>query len=125
MKYIRQFLIILCVSFIGEALRFVLPLPIPASIYGLVLMFAALCTGVIKLESVKETANYLIEIMPLMFIPAGVGLLEAWGTLKQVFVPVLVITVVSTVLVMGISGRVTQSVIRKGKRKEEHEGSVD
>ena len=125
MKYIRQFLIILCVSFIGEALRFVIPLPIPASIYGLVLMFAALCTGVIKLESVKETANYLIEIMPLMFIPAGVGLLEAWGTLKQVFVPVLVITVVSTVLVMGVSGRVTQSVIRKGKRKEDNEGSVD
>lgn len=125
MKYIRQFLIILCVSFIGEALRYVIPLPIPASIYGLVLMFAALCTGVIKLESVKETAKYLIEIMPLMFIPAGVGLLEAWGTLKNVFVPVLVITFVSTILVMGVSGRVTQSVIRRGKKEEKNEGSVD
>ena len=119
MKYIRQFLIILCVSFLGEVLRFVLPFPVPASIYGLILMFVALESGIIKLDSVKETGRFLIEIMPLMFIPAGVGLLDAWGKLQPVFLPVLAVTVISTVLVMGISGRVTQTVICREKRKKD------
>lgn len=118
MKYIRQFLIILFVSFLGEVLKYVLPLPIPASIYGLVLMFAALMLGIIKLDSVRETGKFLIEIMPMMFIPAGVGLLESWGILKPVLVPLIVIVVVSTIVVMGVTGRVTQFVIRKEKRKK-------
>ena len=52
MKYIRQFAIIVTISFLGEVLKSLLPLPVPASIYGLGLMLAALCTGIIKLESV-------------------------------------------------------------------------
>lgn len=118
MKYIRQFLIIMFVSFLGEMLKFVLPLPIPASIYGLVLMFTALATGILKLDSVRETGKFLIEIMPMMFIPAGVGLLEAWGKLSPVILPVAATVIVSTIVVMGISGRITQAVIRMEKRKE-------
>ncbi len=127
MKYIRQFVIILAVSFLGEALKIMLPLPVPASIYGLVLMFLALETGILKLEQVRETAKYLIEIMPLMFIPAGVGLLEAWGDLKPIWIQVILIMMISTIVVMGISGRVTQMVIRlEQKRKgRHHEGSME
>ncbi|MGN0351127.1 MAG: CidA/LrgA family protein [Roseburia sp.] len=118
MKYIRQFCVILAVSFLGEVLKTILPFPIPASIYGLVLMFLALEFKIIKLEQVKETGKYLIEIMPLMFIPAGVGLLEAWGDLKPICVQVVVIMVVSTIVVMGISGRVTQWVIRSERKRK-------
>ena len=78
MKYIKQFLIILLISAWGEGLYVLLPLPIPASVYGLVLLLAALISKVLKVEQVKETADFLIEIMPVMFIPAGVGLLTAW-----------------------------------------------
>lgn len=124
MKYIRQFLIILLISFLGEVLKIVLPLPVPASIYGLILMLAALELKLIKLDSVKETGKFMIEIMPMMFIPAGVGLLEAWGKLSPVVLPVVLIVVVSTVLVMGVSGRVTQFVIRMGKRRKD-EGNVE
>lgn len=112
MKYVKQFLIILCVSFLGEILKEVLPLPIPASIYGLVLLFLALELRIIKLEMIKEAAKFMVEIMPLMFIPAGVGLLQAWGILQRLLIPVLVITVVSTIVVMVVSGRVTQLMIR-------------
>lgn len=127
MKYIRQFVIILAVSFLGEALKIMLPLPVPASIYGLVLMFLALETGILKLEQVRETAKYLIEIMPLMFIPAGVGLLEAWGDLKPIWIQVILIMMISTIVVMGISGRVTQMVIRLERKKKgrHHEGSME
>lgn len=118
MKYIRQFGLILAVTFLGELLKMILPFKIPSSIYGLVLMFLALQFKVIQLEQVKEAAKYLIEIMPLMFIPAGVGLMNAWGVLKPICIPVIVITIVSTIVVMGISGKVTQFVIRLEKRNK-------
>lgn len=118
MKYLRQFMIILLVSFVGELLKYAIPLPVPASIYGLVILFILLETGVLKLDAVKDTAIFLIEIMPLMFIPAGVGLIESWGDLSNMLVEVTVITVVSTVLVMGVSGKVTELVLKRSARKK-------
>ena len=106
----------MAVSFVGEILHAVLPLPIPASIYGLVLMLALLMTGALKLDTVEDAGKFMIEIMPVMFIPAGVSLMESWGELKAVLVPVLVITLVSTIVVMVVSGRVTQAVIRLEKK---------
>ena len=119
MVYIRQFGIILLITFIGELLNHFIPLPIPASIYGLVIMLLVLRFGLIKLHHVKHTAEFLIGIMTLMFIPAAVGLMNSWGVLNKIIFPLLIITVVTTVLVMAVTGRVTQMVIRleRGKRK--------
>lgn len=117
MKYLKQFLIILAISFIGEVLKAALPLPVPASIYGMAILFAGLVTGAIKLEAVKETGKFLIEIMPVMFIPAGVGLMASWGVLKPMLVPVGVVTVVVLVAVMAVTGRVAQAVIRRKSKK--------
>ncbi len=118
MKYLRQFLIILAISFIGELLNRLLPLPVPASIYGMAILFVCLCTGVIKLDSVKETGNFLIEVMPVMFIPAGVGLMASWGVLKPMLIPVSIITVVAIVTVMAATGRVSQMIIRHEEKKK-------
>lgn len=82
MKHLKQFLIILLFSFLGEGLKALLPLPVPASIYGLVLLFAALELGIIKLSAVEDAGKFLIEIMPVMFIPAGAGLVESWSCFK-------------------------------------------
>lgn len=117
MKYLKQFAVILTMTFLGEVLHLLLPLPVPASIYGMVLLLISLMTGIIKLEQVRETGTFLIEIMPIMFIPAGVGLLDSWSSLRPILIPVLVITVVSTIFVMRISGKVTQFVIRKERRR--------
>ena len=106
MKHLRQFLIILLFSFLGEGLKALLPLPVPASIYGLVLLFTAL----------ENAGKFLIEIMPVMFIPAGTGLVESWSALKPICVQVVVIMFVSTIVVMVISGRVTQFVIRRNRK---------
>lgn len=116
MKFLKQFLWILLISFLGEVLRALIPLPIPASVYGLVLMLAALITGVLKVEQVQGAAEFLIEIMPVMFIPAAVGLMTAWDALRPVCVPVLVITAATTVIVMAVTGRVTQAIIRREKK---------
>lgn len=118
MKLLRQCLIIAAISLLGEAMRALIPLPIPASVYGLALLFTALMTGILRLDQVKRAADFFIAIMPVMFIPAAVGLLDAWDSLRPVLLPVCVITAVSTVFVMGVTGRVTQRVLR-AKQKDE------
>ena len=80
-------------------------------------MFLCLKTKIIPLDSVKETGMFLIEIMPLMFIPAAAGLLSAWGVLRPIWLPVAVITAVSTAAVMAVSGCVAQAVIRLEAKK--------
>ncbi|MCF2643033.1 MAG: CidA/LrgA family protein [Lachnospiraceae bacterium] len=117
MRFMKQFGVILAITFLGEILRYVIPLPIPASIYGLVLMLLALKSGVVKLDQVKETGDFLIEIMPMMFIPAAVGLLVSWDSLKEIWLPVVVITLLTTIIVMAVSGLVTQWIGRFGKTK--------
>lgn len=118
MKWLYEFGIILFITFLGEVLYAVIPLPIPASIYGLLLMLFALCTKIIKLEQVKAAGKFLIDIMPPMFIPAAVGLIIIWPELRQVLVPMLVITILTTVIVMAVTGRVAQMVIRRKNGKE-------
>ena len=117
MKYVKQFWIILLFCALGEGLRVLLPLPIPASVYGLILLLAALLTGIMKLERVEETADFLVEIMPVMFIPAGVGLVNSRSVLKPILLPVAVITVVTIITVMGVTGTVAQKIIEKEEEK--------
>ena len=118
MKWMKQFGIILLVSFVGEVLEKWIPLPIPASIYGLVLMLLGLVSGLIPLAAVKDTAYFLVEIMPLMFIPAATGLMTSWGIIRAKLFAYLAIAVITTVLVMVVSGRVTQFFLRRGRGKE-------
>ena len=113
MQQLMQLTIILGVSFAGEALRALIPLPIPASVYGLCLMLLLLATGVVKLERIKRVSQLLIELMPVMFIPACVGLMDVFDLLLPVFVPFVALCLAGTALVMGVTGRVTQAVIRR------------
>ena len=119
MKFLRQFMIILLLSFLGEVLKMFIPLPIPASVYGLVLMLVCLMTGVFKTSQVKDAAFFLIEIMPVMFIPAAAGLIDSWKVLQPLLLPILVITVVITVFVMVITGKVAQMIAQKRGIKNE------
>ena len=119
MKFLRQFMIILLLSFLGEVLKMFIPLPIPASVYGLVLVLVCLMTGVLKTSQVKDAAFFLIEIMPVMFIPAAAGLIDSWKVLQPLLLPILVITVVITVFVMVVTGKVAQMIAQKRGIKNE------
>ncbi len=117
MKYIKQFLIIISISCIGELLNYIIPLPIPASIYGLVIMLGLLTSKKLKLEAVKETADFLINIMPIMFIPASVGLIAYWEQLQPFLIPVIVITLISTIFVMIATGKTTDFILETKEDK--------
>ena len=116
MKYLRQIVIILAFSFVGEALSLLIPLPIPGSIYGIVLLFLALETKLVKLAAIKDVSDFLISFMPVMFIPAATGLMASWDILRANVVAYAVIVVITTVVVMGVSGSITQWIIRRGKK---------
>lgn len=116
-KYIFQFGRILAFCFLGEVLHAVLPLPVPASVYGLVLLLAALTTGVVKLEQVKETGTYLTGIFPLLFVPAAAGIMELWAEMGQLL-PILIAILPVTVLVMAAAGRTTQALTARNKKEE-------
>lgn len=122
MKYLKQFAVIAGIAFLGEILHRLILLPIPAGIYGIVILFLCLCFHWISVDSVREVSGFLVEIMPVMFIPAAVGLMAFWDVLKGALVPYIVIIVLTTVLVFAVSGRVTQSVIRlTDKERRDHE----
>ena len=113
MKYIKQFFIIIGISFIGELLNTYIPLPIPASIYGIIILFLSLCFHIIKLEDVEETGVFLTSIMGVMFIPAAVGISESWNMISQSLFKYVILIVLTTVIVMVVTGLVTQLLLKK------------
>jgi holin-like protein len=116
MKYIKQLGIILLVSFIGEIFKYLIPLPVPASIYGLLVMLIALKTKIIHLDMINDVGSFLLEIMPIMFIPSAVGILASWQELEKILVPGIVATVAATIIVMVVSGRITQAALRRSSK---------
>lgn len=116
MKYVRQLCIILAVSFAAELLEILIPLPVAASIYGLVIMLICLVTKIIPLEKVDTVANLLVDAMPVMFVPAAVGIMASFDALRQMLIPICVITIVSTVLIMAATGCVSQQIIRTERK---------
>lgn len=122
MKFIKQLSIILTISFIAELMEELIPLPIAASIYGLILMLIGLITHIIPLEKVEGAADFLIDIMSIMFVPSTVGIMTSIDALKDMLVPLLVICSATTLLIMAVTGRTAQFIIRredKGTEKKE------
>lgn len=113
MKYLSQFLRITAFTLVGELLQRIIPLPVPASVYGLILLFTALCTGLVKLEQVKEVSGFLISILPILFVPTAVGILGNWAMIQDDVITIFLLALLSTVVTFGIAGRITQHLRKK------------
>lgn len=113
MRYVLQLLIIIAFSFMGEILQHILPIPIPASIYGIALLYGALQLGWIKVKHIREVSTTLIMAMPVMFIPPAVGLMSTWNEIADNYVKYLIIIITSTFIVMGTSALLVQSILDK------------
>lgn len=117
MKYFFQFCRILVFCFLGELLHWLLPFPIPAGIYGLVLLTAALLLKIVKLEQIREVARFLTGVFPLLFVPGAVGVMDLWNEMREILIPILIAAVPVTVLVIVASGRATQLFEKMGGRR--------
>ena len=119
MKYIFQLAIIFGISFIGELLNALLPLPVPASVYGLVILFLLLCTKIVKLEQVETVSEYLMAIMPIFFIEPTVGIMKSYGLVKGNILPLFIACFLSFGAVIATTGLVSQLIIRLQKKAKE------
>ena len=99
-----------------------LPLPVPASVYGLVLLLAALTAGVVKLEQVKETGTYLTGIFPLLFVPAAAGIMELWAEMGQLLLTVRLASSVLYELVGPVCAKF--AILRSGSVKKPESEAV-
>ena len=113
MKYLSQFCIILGFTVLGEALQRLIPLPIPASVYGLVLLFLALCLKIVKVKHIQDVGGFLTSLLPLLFVSPTVGIVDCWDMIQPKLFSILLLLVASTCVVFGISGVVTQALRRK------------
>lgn len=125
MNYVKQFCIILAFSFTGEVLNRIIPLPVPASIYGLVLLFLALEFKIIKVEHIKDVSKFLLGIMSIFFVPSSVGFINALPLMKKYGLLFISITIVSTLIVFAVTGQVTQALMKIRNRNSVSEKPED
>ncbi len=116
MKLFKQFTIIIALSFIGEVLHALIPFPIPASIYGILLLFLLLERRILQVDDVKEVSDFLIFIMPLLFVPAAVGLIDTWDELQASLTAYVTIIIAVTLIVMIATGLITQWFLRHSRK---------
>ena len=116
MKYLKQFGIILLFTVLGEALHALLPLPVPAAIYGLVLLFLALLFRLIRPETIRETSGFLVSLLPLLFVAPLVGLAASFDLIRGDILAILLIIVAGLVLTFGVSGAVVQGLLNRRQK---------
>ena len=102
-----------------------LPLPVPASVYGLVLLLLALNFRLIKLEDVKEVGIYLTGIFPLLFVPAAAGVMELWAEMGEMLLPILIAIIPVTVLVMVSAGKTTQALSGRKNKEADNDAAAE
>ena len=122
MKIIKQATIILGVNFLGEGISYILHLPVPGSITGMILFLVFLLTGVIKEYQVAETADFFLNNMGFFFIPAGVSVLVSHSKLRGNYINTLLVIILSTIIVAAVTSLITQMLI---KIREKRNGKIN
>ena len=118
MHYLKQFTVIIAISAVSELLAIFIPLAIPASIYGMSLLFLLLMIGVLKLKQVESAANLLLGIMPALFVVSGAGLITSYGQIAENFLSWVAVNIGSTIMILATTGILAQGLIRRKKAKE-------
>ncbi len=118
LKYLGQFCIIALFSFIGEVLHALIPFPVPAAIYGLILLTAALLLKWIRPDQIRETSDFLVQLLPLLFVAPLVGIVNSAPLILKNLVPILIVVVAGTTVTFAVSGGLVQLLLRKRREQE-------
>lgn len=124
MKHIFSLGVILLFCLFGEIVKAVLPFPIPASIYGMVLLFISLELKIIKLEQISSVAHYFISIMLIFFIMPAVSIMDSFSLIKNHVFEILIAIIIPTILVVIVTGLVTQKVEKLSMKHQKKEGEI-
>lgn len=124
MKLMKQLAIILLMTFLGELLNHIIPLPVPAAIWGMMLLFLSLCTGIVKLDMVETTADYLTSLMILIFVPFGASIMVSYADIKDYILQIMAIIVVSFFVVFFVTGKTSDLIIDLKEKKKNNNADM-
>ena len=111
MKHLYQFLVLTAFVLLGEAVRFLVPLPVPAGIWGLVLLFLALWTGVVKLGQVEGAAKFFLGILPVLFIVPAVGVMDVFADIQGALLAMIGVAMIVCIATMASTGYLADFMI--------------
>ncbi|MCM3612029.1 CidA/LrgA family protein [Planococcus sp. MERTA32b] len=111
--FLLQFIFIYGFFFLGQLLRELFGIPLPGSIIGFTLMFAALALKLFPLRLVESTATLLLSFLPLFFIPATVGVINYFDVFAGKGFFLIAVVIISTLLTMAASGSTSQYLGRR------------
>ena len=116
-KYLFQFMIILVFVFLGELCEFLIPLPIAGSIYGLLLLFVALCVGLVKLSWVADVADWFHSVMALFFVAPAVAVIDIWPEISGIWMYLVFMLVLAYFVTMVITGKTADFFLNRKEKK--------
>ncbi|MCD8873729.1 antiholin-like murein hydrolase modulator LrgA [Mammaliicoccus sciuri] len=115
-NFFHQVLTISIVLLISHVIESFMPIPMPASVIGLVLMFIALTTGIIKLEQVEAVGTALTNNIGFLFVPAGISVINSLGILSTSPILIILLIIISTILLLVCTGIFSQMIIKPSEK---------
>lgn len=112
MKIIKQFGIIFSLCWLATVIEGLLPIAFPASVIAMLLLLVCLLAGVLKIDHIREKSDFLLANMAFFFIPAGVNVINYLDILKENWLPLLLICVITTVVTFAATAYSVRLVMR-------------
>lgn len=113
MHLIKQFTIIMFMLFLGTLISDFFHISIPGNVIGMALLLISLTTGLIKLKDVEEISNLFLNHLAIFFIAPAVGIILYLDIIKVQFIAIVIPTVVSIIIGLGITGKIVEFIINR------------
>lgn len=117
MKLLREAIIILTIYLLGTFISSYLNLPVPGNILGMLILLFLLCTKIIKLDQIETISNFLLDHLAFFFIPAGVGLMSSADIIKDSWIKLIILCIITTIIIIASTGLIVQLISKKSKKK--------
>lgn len=122
MKVITQIGIVFMICLMGEGIAKILPIPFPASVISMILLFILLLSKILKPDHIKEKSDFLLKNMAFFFMPGGVTIMENYELLKGSIVQLIVICLVTLILTFAATACTVKAVMKlQNKRRKINE----
>lgn len=124
MKFFRESILLLSIYFVSEIISKSLNLPVPGSIIGMILLFVLLTSNIVKIEMVENLANFFLDHLAFFFIPASVGLMTSFSSLKGSIFKIILLCILTTIIVISVTAIIVQFICNKKSIKEVEKNKI-
>lgn len=125
MKFFRESILLLSIYFVGEIISKGLNLPIPGNIIGMILLFILLSTNVLKVEKVENLANFFLDHLAFFFIPAAVGLMTSFASLKGSIFKIILLCILTTIIVISVTAVTVEFICKRKSNDKNNENGIN